>query len=98
MATTRRIASNGERRSPLGPVNAANNYLLSLSELVARHRCECESLNLAVRRSWEEALALALELGLADATFADDVTTAKNTADCEKAGGTCTMAGVSTSL
>ena len=33
-------------------------------------------------------LALALALGSAMPAFAGDVTTAKNAADCEKAGGT----------
>ena len=33
-------------------------------------------------------LALALALGFAVPAFAGDVTTAKNAADCEKAGGT----------
>ena len=33
-------------------------------------------------------LALALGLGFAMPAFAGDVTTAKNAADCEKAGGT----------
>ena len=34
------------------------------------------------------SLALALALGFAMPAFAGDVTTAKNAADCEKAGGT----------